>query len=145
VAPASAFLPGLFHDVGRIAFLLADADGLDAIEGRFVGGEGDRIALEIAQFGVDHAEAGAILAEDWGLSPAQADAIRHHHAPEDAGEGRALATILGGADALAHELGYGTVSANALAPATIGLSADAAAFCRERVRHAFEIQNALLA
>jgi len=144
VTPATAFLPGLFHDVGRIAFLVADAAGLDAVESRYVGGEGDRIALELAQFGVDHTEAGAILAEDWGLSAVQADAIRHHHAPEDAGDGAALASILRAADALAHELGFGSVAGNELAPAAMGLSPDDAAFCRERVRHAFEIQNALL-
>lgn len=144
VAPANAFLPGLFHDVGRIAFLLADSAALDTIEERMIGEEADRAALESEHFGVDHAEAGAVLAGDWGLAPSQVDAIRWHHRPDGAGEGRALATVLSAANALVHELGFGSPSTTELGPRDLGLSPEEAGFCRERVRRSFEIQNALL-
>jgi HD-like signal output (HDOD) protein len=145
VPAAEAFLPGLFHDVGRIVFLIADAAGLDAIE-QAVRYEGaDRALLEAERFGTDHAQAGAILVGDWGLASWQADGVRCHHRRDAATDGRALATVLAAADALVHEIGFGTPGGDDMPLSDLGLSADEAGFCRERVRRSFEIQNALLA
>src|SRR5207245_9119304 len=46
IEPSLAFLPGLFHDVGRIAFLLADYTSVDVIQGLVEAGGGARPALE---------------------------------------------------------------------------------------------------
>src|SRR6185369_3751966 len=59
-------------------------------------------------YGFDHAEAGAILAEDWGLALELCDAIRWHHEPKEAGAASELAKILNAADALAYKIGCGT-------------------------------------
>ncbi len=106
--PARAFLPGLFHDVGQIAFLLADRDSAVLLEGTVGADSGGRSGLECERYGFHHAEAGAMLAEDWGLAPEQTDAIRRHH---EVGAGRNpadLATLVRAADRVAHGLGWGS-------------------------------------
>ena len=66
-----------------------------------------RSDAERSWYGFDHAEAGAILAEDWGLVHPQVDAIRWHHQPGQAEEGRLLAALLNVADAGAYGMGFG--------------------------------------
>lgn len=146
VPVASAFLPGLFHDVGRIAFLLADASSFEVIHDLVRAGEGDGVALEAEWYGFAHDEAGAILAENWGLPADQADAIRWHHDPAAAGAGRDLAAVLSAADAIAYAIGFGTAPERpaSVGGAALGLSADDEAACADRVREAFERQSELL-
>lgn len=134
--PHFAFLPGLFHDVGRIAFLLADDDAFHEVAGQ----SATAVEAERAWYGFDHAEAGAILAEDWGLAADQVDAIRWHHQPGQAERGRLLAAALNVADAEAYAMGFG---GGALAPAgqaaadALGLSAEASARAVARASAAF--------
>lgn len=120
VPPSDCFLPGLFHDLGRLAFQQADpaafAELLHAVER----GEGDASALERERFGFEHAQAGSIVSEDWNLRQEQCDAILWHHEPERAQTGRELATIINGADYLAYVAGYGTAGRP---PAGIGITA----------------------
>ena len=103
-----AFLPGLFHDVGRIAFFLADEVGLAALDRMVDGREGTRCVLENEWYGFDHSEVAACLVEEWGLAMEQADAIRWHHAPEHAGAAEGLARVINAADAVAYAIGEGT-------------------------------------
>jgi len=142
-----AFLPGLFHDVGRVAFLLADETAAEVIEGLSSNGAGCNAYFEREWYGFDHAEAGAILAEDWGLALELCDAIRWHHEPNDAGAAIELAKILNAADALAYQIGCGTN----LAPppgvtiSDLGLSVEDVEALAERVRTVWEEQRDLLA
>ena len=106
VDPAVAFLPGLFHDVGRIAFAITDGPAFDLIE-EMAAARGDRCALEQEWYGFDHAEAGASLARDWGVDAELCDAIRWHHQPVEAESGRTLAQLINAADALAYAAGLG--------------------------------------
>lgn len=147
VEPSRAFLPGLFHDVGRIAFLLADEVSLDVIDQLAEADEGDRVALETEWYGFDHAEGGAILSEDWGLALEQSDAIRWHHDPANAGAAQDLALNLCVADGIAYLIGYG---ASARAPDeaqpldAVGVEADDAEPLIERIHDAFEEHRQLL-
>lgn len=146
VEPGCAFLPGLFHDVGRVAFLLADEAAAEVIETLVANGEGDKSYLEHEWYGFDHSEAGAILAEDWGLALELCDAIRWHHDPAEAGAARELATILNAADRLAYTIGCGS-SLEPPASVTIahlGLTPDDEAALAERVHVAWEEQRDLL-
>lgn len=138
IPPGEAFLPGLLHDLGRIAFLLADGMSFDVIAHAVAVGEGDALDLEREWYGFTHAEAGAVLAEDWGLAPDQCEAIRWHHAPEEAPQGRALARILADADRVAHAAGLamGPRRADAGRLAHVALSIEATAACAARVRRA---------
>jgi HD-like signal output (HDOD) protein len=146
VEPATAFLPGLFHDVGRIAFLLADPLAYDVIRGLVHEGAGSPSDLERSWYGFDHAEAGAILAEDWGLGTDQCEGIRWHHRPAEAETGRHLAAILEASDALAYAIGCGVHPGVApvvdLGP--LAIEPDRVDAFQERVREAFVQQNELL-
>jgi putative nucleotidyltransferase with HDIG domain len=146
VEAGSAFLPGLFHDVGRVAFLLADETAADVIDGLVVSGGDETSYLEREWYGFDHAEAGAILAEDWGLALELCDAIRWHHQPKEAGAAQELATILNAADCLAYRIGCGTNEAPppGITMATLGLAPDDETAVVERVQAIWEEQRDLL-
>jgi len=147
VEPSTSFLPALFHDVGRIAFLLTDREAFEVIRGLAETAGGDRRGLEQEWFGFDHAAAGSVLTETWGLAPEQCDAIRWHHEPSRAGLGRDLALLLHAADALAYAIGFGTGAEPParFEAAELGLSPEDEAACRERVREAFTRHQAMLA
>ncbi|MCC6764454.1 MAG: HDOD domain-containing protein [Deltaproteobacteria bacterium] len=141
-----AFLPGLFHDVGRAAFLLADGTAAEVIESLAVNGTGERSYLEREWYGFDHAEAGAILAEDWGLALELCDAIRWHHEPTEAGAARELATLLNAADAFAYRIGCGTGSEAPPSVGTtlLGLGAEDEHALADRIQGAWSEQRDLL-
>jgi HD-like signal output (HDOD) protein len=111
VDPHLTFLPGLFHDVGRIAFLLADDDAFGVVHDRIEGRAPSQSDVERAWYGFDHAEAAAILVEDWGLVHDQVDGIRWHHQPGQAEQGRVIAALLNVADAGAYAMGCGASAA----------------------------------
>lgn len=76
--PDSLFLTGLFHNVGKILFLAADAIRYAEVLRRAKAGEELRSA-EREMFGRDHAEAGGELLEAWGLPGRISSLVRHHH------------------------------------------------------------------
>lgn len=109
VRPGGAFIPGLFHDVGRIVFYLGDPTGYDAVVENETNAANE---LEIGHFerewyGFDHNEAGAVLATDWGLPAEFCDAIRWHHAPAKAPTNERLARLVATADYLAYRMELG--------------------------------------
>jgi len=145
--PGQAFLPGLFHDVGRVALLLADERSLEVIDWMVDAGEGQRLECEREWYGFDHAEAGAMLAEDWGLALGQCDAIRGHHDPARAGAAEGLAKLLNAADWLAYQLGHGTgrEAPGDVTLASVGLAEADAESCAEQVREGLARQREILA
>ncbi|MEI2703528.1 MAG: HDOD domain-containing protein [Baekduia sp.] len=80
-----AHLSGLLHDVGKLVLPAAyGAAELDDIVTRAPAGL-KRIELEHEQLGIDHAQAGAMLAERWGMADTIVDAIAWHHGGLDGG------------------------------------------------------------
>lgn len=75
-----AYLAGLLHDVGRLALLAALPEAYGPL---FESGldESSLLAQERTRFGIDHAEAGAWLAERWQLDLLFCDSLRYHHEP----------------------------------------------------------------
>ena len=72
-------LGGLLHDIGRYVLPLAFGDeACDEIAGLAASGP-DRVLLERERFGIDHALAGALLAERWGVGADVVAAIAWHH------------------------------------------------------------------
>ncbi len=107
VDPDIAFTGGILHDVGKAvlsSFLLTalrdsppNAETLDYRE------------IERGAAGMDHAEAGDLLADHWKLPPLLHAAIRFHHQPAEApAESRGLCYAVHLADALAIMGGSGT-------------------------------------
>lgn len=99
-----AFTVGLLHDIGRLALASAFAPAHAEVE-RWrrdqdcPDGEAERAVL-----GIDHAEVGGLIAQQWNFAPSIVDAIREHHSPPDAA-GLTLTGIAHVADAVAHALG----------------------------------------
>lgn len=145
VRRGTCFLPGLLHDVGRIAFILTDPAPIDVIVSLSADAHAARTQLENEWYGFDHAAVGSTLGHDWGLPPDVCEALRWHHLPEMAPTGRELASVLHVADRMAHGLGIGA----GLEPPPIAetplleLSADDYAACEERTLTAFEAQKGL--
>ena len=144
--PHLVFLPGLFHDVGRIAFLLADDDAYSVVQANVDGQAITRADAERAWYGFDHAEAGAILAEDWGLVHEQVDGIRWHHQPGQAEQGRILAAVLSVADGCAYAMNHGcgkVPPSEAGGRELLGLSTETTGEVLAGARNAFAVHHDL--
>jgi diguanylate cyclase (GGDEF)-like protein/putative nucleotidyltransferase with HDIG domain len=72
-------LGGLLHDIGRLVLPIAFGEAAcDEVTRRAPDGP-DRVLLERERFGIDHALAGALLAERWGVASEIVAAIAWHH------------------------------------------------------------------
>lgn len=100
-----AFTVGLLHDIGMLALasLFESAYAEAALWRREQ--DGNASDAERAVFGIDHAEVGGLIAQQWNFAPVVVDAIRQHHAPAAAAAQVTLAGIVHVADAIAHALG----------------------------------------
>jgi len=101
VTADESFLCGLLHDFGKLALIkaLREAEGIRR-------GELPEALSQIVE--VHHAEAGGLLAENWGLPAIVAAAARWHHEPREAGEYARMAAVVSLADSLCHHLGLGS-------------------------------------
>jgi HD-like signal output (HDOD) protein len=78
----SAFISGLLHDMGKVILAQEPLGGELQASLPYSASDKMRLKLEETAYGINHAEAGFILAEHWLLPDIVADAIRYHHAPE---------------------------------------------------------------
>ena len=101
------FLGGLLHDVGKMTMIQYNADMYDKV-GMLVesGDKRDREA-EREIFGIDHCEAGAIIASMWKLPQELQMVIAKHHEPEQLEQGRELISLIRVADILCEIWGVG--------------------------------------
>lgn len=153
MAPESAHTFGLFCDIGipllkahfpTYLATLSIANRPDA---------GCFVDIEQARHGIDHTQVGALLAENWGMSPEVVQAIRMHHSPEILYEESAPITVRAlvasnlivekaiqdfRGEAESREWREGGV----VAAAALGLSAAAVAQMCEELQHRFAAQGA---
>ena len=97
------FVTGLLHDVGKMLLAPSLLDH-NAEASTF---PGTITELERSMVGLDHTEAGALIAAKWNLSGVVQEGIKHHHdsqAPEDLDREVAVVRL---ANAFAHSQGYG--------------------------------------
>jgi putative nucleotidyltransferase with HDIG domain len=97
--PEEAFTAGLLHDMGRAVLQLRFPAEYDTVL-RLT--EPTLEEREQATFGIDHACAGAWLAEAWGLPPLIVEAAAHHHDPIVAGQALDPALVVNLANRLVH-------------------------------------------
>ncbi len=77
----SIYTAGLLHDMGKIAMAEFVLESYAEIRAKV---DHESMAFEEAErevLGVDHAEIGALIAENWNLPPAIIETIRWHHTP----------------------------------------------------------------
>ena len=79
--PAEAFLAGLVHDIGRLAFSIMPPRFLERFY-RLTDGGCPPVQAELCLSGRSHPEVGAETLLEWKFPAAAVDAVRWHHAPE---------------------------------------------------------------
>ena len=124
VDAGEAYLAGLLHDLGRFAMLRASPDKLEAMGEVAWGCDERSLEAETRDFGVDHSELGALLAESWELPERLQQVLRLHH-EKDLGrlprDLAALVTVIQQAD----QLSVGLIAAGDDAPDRVRKAADA--------------------
>jgi putative nucleotidyltransferase with HDIG domain len=81
IDPSEAFLAGLVHDIGRLAFSIMPTDFLERFY-RLTEKGCPPTQVEVCLSGVCHGEVGAETLQQWKFPPALVEAIRWHHRPE---------------------------------------------------------------
>lgn len=89
--PKEAFLAGLVHDVGRLAFETLTGE-VAIIYERMIARKCEPIFVEKVLCGSDHAEVVTDLLRRWSFPERLIAAVRHHHQPEQTDSG--LASLL---------------------------------------------------
>lgn len=101
------FTAALLHDMGKIILGNFISDRFDEI---LRTAEEEKIPFEAAEkriLGIDHAEVGALIAENWSFPAEMADCIRWHHNPDGAGEATPSMDVVHIADAISMMHGFG--------------------------------------
>lgn len=150
-AAETVFLAGLLHDIALLALQSHFAADFLAAR-RHAEREGMSLpAAELALFGTDHGELGALVARHWGLPDALVDAIRAHHRAELAPpENRRVALIVQLADELWSstkdgDVGEGIGAVDEMMVQELGLDPAALPALLERARTATAEVTTLLA
>jgi putative nucleotidyltransferase with HDIG domain len=103
-----AFTAGIMHDIGRLGLLVAYPAEYERVIRDAASRCIDLLDFEREEFGMDHAEAGRVLAERWGIPPGLAQIAGRHHDPCE-GTTLHLLSIVHVACRLADALGYDVV------------------------------------
>ncbi len=81
VDPSQAFLAGLIHDIGRLAFSVMPAPFIERFH-RLTDGGCPPVEVETCLSGRCHGEVGAETLAQWNFPVEIVDAVRWHHRPE---------------------------------------------------------------
>ncbi len=90
VDPGTAYTCGLVHDIGKVVLDRFVAESRPFFYREAAAGTSDFIAVERQFFGIDHAEAGKRLAQQWNLPEPLAAGIAFHHTPEQTPPGNLM-------------------------------------------------------
>jgi len=108
--PEHTFTAGLVHDVGKLALATFVEDDSQRIRDYSFGMKMSFEEAEREILGIDHAEAGAILLENWNLPQTIIEVVRWHHEPESVPNEELALDAVHTADALIMTGGIGTGS-----------------------------------
>ena len=104
--PERAYLAGLLHDIGRLALATCFPDATREVRAYRAHHDCSTLEAERDILGLDHTDAGRILANQWHFPNVIQQAIACHHAP-DAEESTSLAGLIHVADVMTHALDLG--------------------------------------
>ena len=113
-----AYVAGILHDVGRLALLVAYPEEYRKLMRSAREGSIDLLDEEERKFGMNHAEAGRLLAQTWGLPEEFRIVNGRHHDSCDGSEMDLLRIVHFGCR-LACSLGFGALSGSAPAAASV--------------------------
>lgn len=99
------FICGLLHDIGKIMLLRADVDTYSDILG--IREEAEMLAWERENFGYNHAELGAIVAQGWRLPEGVCQCILNHHNAAQTIQSMFISHLVNIADIVSNYNGYG--------------------------------------
>jgi HD-like signal output (HDOD) protein len=103
----SLYTAGLMHDVGRLGLLMSEGGKYEVVLTQIHESLEEATALEQVTFGITHAEAGAVMAETWGIPPPVCECMRcHHGVTEDPPHFTQLLDLVRVACRIASALGY---------------------------------------
>ena len=98
-----AYVCGLLHDMGKIIFETSHPDFINGVRKMSVEKNISAEIFEKLLAGVNHAEIGARVAENWNFPDVIVSAIRYHHAPDCAPvEVKKLVSVVYLADLMTH-------------------------------------------
>ncbi len=101
------FIAGLLHDFGKVALAQYKAEEFREALALAADGEMTLAQAEQQVLGVDHAEIGALLAENWTLPMELVDCIRYHHQPEVELENGTMRDAVFAANLVVHSVPFG--------------------------------------
>lgn len=123
-----AFTAGLLHDIGKLAMSEFVGREYAAIQEAATSGRIPFLEAERKVLGLDHAEVGGRIGEEWRFDDELVAAIRHHHNPVGGGQGAlplivhlsdllCLTSGIGvGADGLQYKADYELLRGNGIGP-----------------------------
>ena len=103
-----AFTAGVLHNIGKVAMAEFIPDRAELIRKSLEESPKDFTLVEREVLGMDHAEAGGVVAENWNLPEIMTNAIKNHHSPPDIDKDGDLTALVHIADCLSMDLGIGT-------------------------------------
>ncbi len=152
--PAEAYVAGLVHDLGKMAFEAVLPGAERRADDRAKLEHIDHLEAEIREVGTDHTQAGKWLAERWGLPGPITEAIWLHHHPPGSLDGRGFDVDLIDLVSLANLLSHNMLETEADLDARFFLPDELVErlrltelelhAARAEARHAFEERVALL-
>lgn len=133
---ANAYFAGLVHDVGKMVLAVEFGTVYARCLAEAARTGKDLVQTEASMLGLDHAEVGAQVAEQWNFAPDVVEAIRRHHQLLGAGLLPALASHVLVGNQVAHDMGMGLIEArgpsSAVAVASISAGVGAGIMSRAR-------------
>jgi putative nucleotidyltransferase with HDIG domain len=107
--PDVLFTAGLLHDVGKM--VLDEVVGEESVElrkaMREVNANDSFELIEQKYFGMDHAEAGALILKKWNFPEVLVAAVRWHHEPDKTDSLKDVVNMVHIADVLGYSQGIG--------------------------------------
>jgi len=104
------FTAALLKDIGKVILNQYVKDSFDKINALVTKQNFTFREAEKEVIGIDHAELGGMVAENWKFSPKMIEIIRHHHRPQEASISEFESAIVYMADTICMMMGIGVGS-----------------------------------